>query len=111
MVALPSDVARSGKNVKLAYENVFKAMVSILERSVAEKNPARRTKARAIAALCVGGMVAARSLADATLADELRDACMAMALKLGSWDSPSRRSARDKARDNRVRPPSREARA
>jgi len=111
MVALPSDVARSGKNVKLAYETVFKAMVSILERSVAEKNPARRTKARAIAALCVGGMVAARSLADATLADELRDACMAMALKLGSWDSPSRRSARDKARDNRVRPPSREARA
>jgi len=111
MVALPSDVARSGKNVKLAYETVFKAMVSILERSVAEKNPARRTKARAIAALCVGGMVAARSLADATLADELRDACLAMALKLGSWDSPSRRSARDKARDNRVRPPSREARA
>jgi len=111
MVALPSDVARSGKNVKLAYETVFKAMVSILERSVAEKNPGRRTKARAIAALCVGGMVAARSLADATLADELRDACMAMALKLGSWDSPSRRSARDKARDNRVRPPSREARA
>ena len=111
MVALPSDVARSGKNVKLAYETVFKAMVSILERSVAEKNPGRRTKARAIAALCVGGMVAARSLADATLADELRDACLAMALKLGSWDSPSRRSARDKARDNRVRPPSREARA
>jgi len=111
MVALPSDVARSGKNVKLAYETVFKAMVSILERSVAEKNPARRTKARAIAALCVGGMVAARSLADATLADELRDACMAMALKLGSWDSPSRRSARDKAGDNRGRPSSREARA
>ena len=111
MVALPSDVARSGKNVKRAYETVFKAMVSILERSVAKKNPARRTTARAIAALCVGGMVAARSLADGALADELRDACMAMALKLGSWDSPSRRSARDKARDNRVRPPSREARA
>jgi len=86
MVALPSDVARSGKSVKRAYETVFKAMVNILERSVAEKNPSRRTKARAIAALCVGGMVAARSLADATLADELRDACMAMALKLGNWD-------------------------
>jgi len=79
MVALPSDVARSGKNVKRAYETVFKAMVSILERSVAKKNPARRTTARAIAALCVGGMVAARSLADGALADELRDACMAMA--------------------------------
>ena len=92
MVALPSDVARSGKSVKRAYETVFKAMVSVLERSVAEKNPSRRTKARAIAALCVGGMVAARSLADAALADELRDACMAMALKLGSWDKPNRKS-------------------
>ena len=92
MVALPSDVARSGKDVKRAYETVFKAMVNVLERSVAEKNPSRRTKARAIAALCVGGMVAARSLADAALADELRDACMAMAFKLGSWDKPNRKS-------------------
>jgi AcrR family transcriptional regulator len=94
MVALPSDVARSGKDVKRAYETVFKAMVSVLERSVAEKNQSRRTTARAIAALCVGGMVAARSLADATLADELRDACMTMALKLGSWDTQNRRPKR-----------------
>jgi AcrR family transcriptional regulator len=86
MVALPSDVARSGKSVKQAYETVFKAMVSILERSVAEKAQPRRIKARAIAALCIGGMVAARSLADRALADELRDACMATALKLGNWD-------------------------
>ncbi len=95
MVALPSDVARSGKNVKQAYETVFKAMVSVLERSVAERARPRRTKARAIAALCVGGMVAARSLADRALADELRDACMATALKLGNWDT---RSARAKSR-------------
>lgn len=87
MVALPSDVARSGKSVKQAYETVFKAMVSILERSVAEKPQRRRTKARAIAALCVGGMVAARSLADRALADELRDACMTTALQLGNWNT------------------------
>jgi hypothetical protein len=31
-------------------------------------------------------MVLARSIADRTLADELRDACMAVALKLGGWD-------------------------
>ena len=89
MVALPSDVARSGKSVKQAYETVFKAMVSILERSVAEKPQPRRTKARAIAALCIGGMVAARSLADRALADDLRDACMATALQLGNWDMPT----------------------
>jgi len=97
MVALPSDVARSGNNVKQAYERVFKAMVSILERSVAEKNRSGHATARAIAALCVGGMVAARSLADRVLADELRDACMAMALKLGNWDTPSRKMSSRKS--------------
>ena len=91
MVALPSDVARSGKNVKRAYETVFKAMVNVLERSVSEKDQSRCTTARAIAALCVGGMVVARSLADGALADELRDASMAMALKLGKWDTPNRK--------------------
>jgi TetR/AcrR family transcriptional regulator, transcriptional repressor for nem operon len=95
MVALPSDVARSGKNVKQAYETVFKAMVSILERSVVGKAQPRRTKARAIAALCVGGMVAARSLADRALADELREACMVTALNLGNW---SIRATQDKPR-------------
>lgn len=41
--------------------------------------------AHAIAALCVGGMVVARALLDRALADELRDARMAMALKLDGW--------------------------
>ena len=107
MVALPSDVARSGKNVKQAYETVFKAMVNILERSVAEKNRSGHTTARAIAALCVGGMVAARSLADRTLADELRDACMAMALKLGNWDPASQRPSPSKVRRKNGRSASR----
>ncbi len=92
MIALPSDVSRSGKNVKQAYETVFKAMVSILERSVIGKPQPRRTKARAIAAICIGGMVAARSLADRALADELRDACMVTALKLGNWNMPTGKS-------------------
>src|SRR5215475_6479241 len=61
MVALPSDVARSGAKVKRAFENVFMAMVSILERSLLDQTGLRRTKARAIVALCVGGMVVARS--------------------------------------------------
>jgi hypothetical protein len=35
-------------------------------------------------------MVLARSIADTALADELRDACMAVALKLGGWDKDTR---------------------
>ncbi len=34
MVALPGDVTRSGKPAKQAFEAVFKAMVSVLERSL-----------------------------------------------------------------------------
>ncbi len=86
MVALPSDVTRNGKNVKGAFETVFKAMVSILERSAAESCSRRRGTALATAALCVGGMVVARALLDRTLADELREECMRVGLGLGGWD-------------------------
>jgi len=86
MVALPTDVARSGKKPKRVFQSVFKAMVSALERSLVDKSKPRRTMAQALGALCVGGMVVARAMVDRTLADELRDACMAVALQLGGWD-------------------------
>jgi hypothetical protein len=35
-------------------------------------------------------MVLARSIEERALADELRDACMAVALKLGGWDNHSK---------------------
>ncbi len=87
MVALPSDVTRSGKNVRCAFETVFQAMVSVLERSMPQKGRPRHTKAQAIAAMCVGGMVVARAMDDRALGDDLREACMAIALELGSWHS------------------------
>jgi TetR/AcrR family transcriptional regulator, transcriptional repressor for nem operon len=86
MVALPTDVARSGKSAKVAFETVFKAMVSVLERSLVQNGRRRRTTAQSIAALCIGGMVVARTLDDRALADELRGACTTMALHLGGWD-------------------------
>jgi AcrR family transcriptional regulator len=86
MVALPGDVARSGKSVQSAFEMAFKAMVGILEHGASNTNHARRAIAQAVAALCVGGMVIARAIADRALADELRAACMAVALKMGGWE-------------------------
>src|SRR5580692_3912737 len=59
MVALPGDIARRGKSAKRAFENVFRAMVDVLGRSLADNDRPRQTRARAIAALCVGGMVLA----------------------------------------------------
>src|ERR1700691_3386557 len=84
MVALPSDVARSGVSARRAFETVFKAMVSVLERSLSENGRSRRT-AQSIAALSIGGMIVARTMVDRALADELRAACMAVALNLGGW--------------------------
>jgi TetR/AcrR family transcriptional regulator, transcriptional repressor for nem operon len=46
----------------------------------------RRTTAQSIAALAIGGMVVARTMVDRALADELRAACMAVALDLGGWE-------------------------
>ena len=89
MVALPTDVTRSGVAAKRAFETIFKAMVSILERSIPENGQPRHITAQATAALCVGGMVVARAMLDRAAADKLRDACMAVALQLGGWDKKS----------------------
>ena len=89
MVALPSDVARSNENAKRAFQNVFEAMVALLQRNSAANGRSRRTSALAIAALCVGGMVVARASEGGALAGELRSAAMNVALELGGWDGNS----------------------
>lgn len=121
MVALPGDVSRSGKPARHAFETVFVAMVSVLERSIAdwpsgkagvpqvpilapgkpERSHARQhggrnrqATAQAMAAMCIGGMVVARALEDRALADELRDACMAVAFELAGWSDGVKRGRR-----------------
>jgi TetR/AcrR family transcriptional regulator, transcriptional repressor for nem operon len=95
MVALPTDVGRSGEVARRAFETVFKAMVSVLERSMTLNGRRRRTTAQAIAALSIGGMIVARTIVDRAHADQLRAACMAVALDLGGWAGrrPELRSA------------------
>ena len=85
MVAQPTDVMRCGDDAKRVFETVFAAMVAVLEGSVMEEKQDRRAKAQAVAALCVGGMVVARAIEDRVVADELRDACLSIALHLGGW--------------------------
>jgi len=95
MVALPTDVARSGKSARSAFETVFRSMVSVLERSLLQNGRPRRATAQGIASICIGGMVVARALVDPVLAEELRDACMSVALGLGGYlsqmDTPNRK--------------------
>lgn len=87
MVALPADVSRSSANAKRAFETVFQAMVDVLQRSSKENGRSRRSTSQALAALCVGGMVVARAMDNREVADELREACMTVALELGGWAS------------------------
>lgn len=102
MVALPTDVGRSGMSARRAFETVFKAMVSVLERSLIQNGRRRHTTAQSIAALAIGGMVVARTMVDRALADELRAGCIAVALDLGGWDEKSKAENR---KSKRSRPP------
>jgi len=103
MTALPTDVARSSVSTKRAFETVFRAMVSVLERSSPATGQQRREQAQAMAALCVGGMVVARAMADRRYADELRDACMHVALELGGWANERKSKNGDHKRTPRAR--------
>src|SRR5579863_1689681 len=97
MVALPTDVARSGASARRAFETVFKAMVSVLQRSLIADHEAhrnRRVLAQSIAALSIGGMIVARTIEDRALADELRAACAAVALDIGGWSRKKKRARR-----------------
>ena len=91
MVALPTDVARSGVAARRAFETVFRAMVRVLERGLERKRRHQGT-AQAIAALSIGGMVVARTLLDRRHADDLRKSCLAVALQLGGWHPPAKTS-------------------
>jgi TetR/AcrR family transcriptional regulator, transcriptional repressor for nem operon len=86
MVALPTDVARSGVRAREAFEKAFRAMVSVLQRSLVGKRYQTHARAQAIAALSIGGMVVARSLAERAHADALRRSCLKLAMQIGGWE-------------------------
>jgi TetR/AcrR family transcriptional regulator, transcriptional repressor for nem operon len=102
MVALPTDVARSGVSARRAFETVFKAMVSVLDRSLLQNGRLRRTTAQGIAALSIGGMIVARTVVDRALSDELRTACMSVAFALGGWSKPAKSKSAKPAPAKRV---------
>jgi AcrR family transcriptional regulator len=94
MVALPTDVAHSGVSARTAFETVFRSMVSVLERSIRRCGKHRHTTAQATAAMCIGGMVIARAIVNREVVDDLRKACMVVALELGGWDEDDRAAKR-----------------
>lgn len=85
MIGLPSDITRTDRSVRRAFESALRLMVETFEQGADGGAKPDRRQALAIAALCVGGMVLARSVDDRDFADEMRDAALAVALSLGNW--------------------------
>ena len=85
MIGLPSDVARGGDVVKLAFREIMDMMVGIFAENLEGDEPARRERALALAATCVGGMVLARAVDSPELADELREAPRRLVFASAGW--------------------------
>ncbi len=91
MIALPSDIARGGVEVKRAYEQILEAMVNIFSGNFSTPVSNKRERALGVAALCVGGMVLARAVENNALSDEIREAARQLALVSGGWQNGAAR--------------------
>ena len=85
LIALPNDISRNDQSVRDAQEAALRMMIDTFEQGVTVSSQPARQLALALTSLCMGGMVVARAIEDRALADELREATMTVALKLGDW--------------------------
>lgn len=86
LIGLPNDISRNDRSVREAQEAALRMMTATFEQGMAPTNAhSSRQVALALTALCLGGMVLARAIEDGKLVDELREATMAVALRLGHW--------------------------
>ena len=85
LIGLPNDVSRNDQSVRQAQEAALRMMVDTFERGMTSTAQPARQVALSLTALCLGGMVLARAIEDRTLANELREATMSVAMKLGNW--------------------------
>lgn len=84
MIALPSDVARAGNNVREAYQGLLESMVWLFEQCAGGDDQTARQQALVLAALCIGGMTLARALPDCPLAHDVRQAALENASKVAA---------------------------
>lgn len=83
LIAMPSDTARGGPQVRQAYCRLLQHMADMMISGVeGHDEGAARARGLAITALCVGGMVLARTIDDPGFADEVRRAAQSVALEL-----------------------------
>jgi TetR/AcrR family transcriptional regulator, transcriptional repressor for nem operon len=85
LIGLPNDVSRTDQSVREAQEAALRMMVATFEQGMTPNGNASRQVALALTSLCLGGMVLARAIEDRGLAEELREATMAVGMRLGHW--------------------------
>lgn len=85
LIGLPNDLSRNDQSVRVAQETALRMMIEMFEQGMTPGADSARQRALALTSLCVGGMVLARAIEDRSLANELREAAMAIALELGRW--------------------------
>jgi TetR/AcrR family transcriptional regulator, transcriptional repressor for nem operon len=74
LIALATDVARAGPDVRGSYERLLTAMVHLFAGGQPDRD--RRDRALATAAMCVGGMILARTIPDSGITDAVREAAL-----------------------------------
>jgi len=85
LIGLSNDLSRTDRSVRVAQEAALRMMIETFEHGVTHSAQPARQRALALTSLCVGGMVLARAIEDRSLANEIREASMAIALTLGRW--------------------------
>lgn len=82
-LGLPSDVSRSGEEVKRAFRKVLDDMLAAFVASL--RGRGAREHGMALVSTCVGAMVLARAVDDPALANALRKAARSHVLASSGW--------------------------
>jgi TetR/AcrR family transcriptional repressor of nem operon len=82
LYAVPSDVARAGRDPRRAYTQLARNMLAVFRGAFAASDPGGAAKAHVILGLCVGGMLIARTTDDTRLRRSMRAASLRHALAL-----------------------------
>jgi TetR/AcrR family transcriptional regulator, transcriptional repressor for nem operon len=101
VVALGSDAARQGTDVKASFEAGIKAYLDVLDRMVAEMNDkASKNKAMSILSTMVGALTLSRAVNDPDLAQAFLDAAAKQVREVVALERKDRRQRRQENRCN-----------
>jgi len=82
LAILATDVANREEDVRVAYTQVFRRMVSVIRRKLPVETPERGSRALALSAMMIGAVAVSRALDDESAMEALLDACKTVGAEL-----------------------------